>query len=235
MQQQKFSYSSEKKWFVAFALSLTFHSLLLTVSYGDYRQEDMTVREVVPIEVELGRYTEAVVNKSTPSAQSASVSSSETRHYNSQEMAAEDVKKPAATDSSVSVVTEGVPLKTAGDSGANGSGEAIATAEKSGVGNAREQGKSGAAGKLPYVIKSPPPVYPRDARLHGWEGTVRVRVLISESGTVKDTVVVASSGYESVDAAALNGLRRWLFSPAYKDGQPVAAWVVVPVIFDLES
>jgi protein TonB len=63
---------------------------------------------------------------------------------------------------------------------------------------------------------------------------VRVRVLILEKGVVGDTAIVQSSGYGSVDQAAVNGLRRWRFSPAYQGGRPVPAWVVVPVIFELE-
>jgi protein TonB len=87
---------------------------------------------------------------------------------------------------------------------------------------------------LPYVIKGPPPAYPRDARSKGLTGKVRVKVLISELGTVKDAVIALSSGHSSLDDAARQGLQRWLFNPAYRDGRAVAAWVVVPVQFKLE-
>jgi periplasmic protein TonB len=91
-----------------------------------------------------------------------------------------------------------------------------------------------AAGVLPYVIKGPPPAYPREARSKGWTGKVRVRVLISEQGTVKDAAIALSSGHASLDDAARLGLYRWLFKPAYQDGRAVTAWVVVPVLFKLE-
>ena len=100
-------------------------------------------------------------------------------------------------------------------------------------GNAARPGTNG-AGMLPYVIKGPPPPYPREARSKGWTGKVRVRVLISEQGTVKDAVIALGSGYASLDEAARQALQRWLFSPAYQEGRAVAAWVVVPVRFKLE-
>jgi protein TonB len=87
---------------------------------------------------------------------------------------------------------------------------------------------------LPYVISGPPPAYPEDARSKGFAGKVKVKILISEQGTVEDTVIAKSSGYASLDEAARQGLRRWHFSPAYRDGHAVAAWVVVPVTFNLE-
>jgi|GEM_PF-5303057 len=93
-------------------------------------------------------------------------------------------------------------------------------------------GESGS--RLPSVVAGPPPPYPWEARSKGWMGKVRVRVLISEQGTVKETVVVSSSGHESLDDAARQGLRHWLFQPARKDGRYVAAWVVVPVSFRLD-
>jgi protein TonB len=86
---------------------------------------------------------------------------------------------------------------------------------------------------FPYVINGPPPVYPPDARSKGWTGKVKVRVLITEQGTVKDANIAASSGHESLDAAALKAVLRWLFHPAYRDGHPVVAWVAVPVVFKL--
>lgn len=101
-------------------------------------------------------------------------------------------------------------------------------------GNATRPATNSAVGMQPYVIKGPPPAYPRDARSKGLTGKVRVKVLISERGTVEDAVIAQSSGHVSLDDAARQGLHRWLFSPAYRDGRAVAAWVVVPVVFKLE-
>jgi protein TonB len=101
-------------------------------------------------------------------------------------------------------------------------------------GNAASPATSEGTGILPYVISGPPPSYPKDARSNGFAGKVKVKVLISARGIVEDTVIVESSGNASLDDAAKQGLRRWLFRPAYRDGRAVAAWVVVPVMFKLE-
>ena len=61
-----------------------------------------------------------------------------------------------------------------------------------------------------------------------------VKALITATGVVQEVRVAYSSGQSILDQAALEGLRRWRFSPAYHSGQPVAAWVVVPVGFKLE-
>jgi protein TonB len=119
------------------------------------------------------------------------------------------------------------------------SGELTATVDKvirsaSDRESAASLATNGGKGMVPYVISGPPPAYPKDARSMGFAGKVKVKVLISERGTVEDTAIAQSSGYASLDDAARQCLRRWLFSPAYRDGRAVAAWVVVPVMFKLE-
>jgi protein TonB len=91
------------------------------------------------------------------------------------------------------------------------------------------------ADQLPWIITSPAPEYPREARRKGWIGRVSVHVLITEKGTVQQTEIIASSGHTELDEAALMALRKWTFHPAQKDGHVIAAWVVVPVLFRLDS
>jgi protein TonB len=91
------------------------------------------------------------------------------------------------------------------------------------------------ADKLPWIISSPAPEYPRQARRNGWIGRVSVHVLITEKGTVQQTEIISSSGHTELDEAALTALRKWTFHPAQKDGHLIAAWVVVPVLFRLDS
>lgn len=91
------------------------------------------------------------------------------------------------------------------------------------------------ADKLPWIINSPAPEYPREARRKGWIGRVSVHVLITEKGTVQQTEIISSSGHTELDEAALAALRKWTFHPAQKDGHMIAAWVVVPVLFRLDS
>lgn len=90
------------------------------------------------------------------------------------------------------------------------------------------------ADELPWVISSPAPEYPREARRKGWIGHVRVHVLISDRGVVQQTEILSSSGHIELDEATLAALRKWTFHPAQKNGHMVAAWVVVPVQFRLD-
>jgi protein TonB len=45
--------------------------------------------------------------------------------------------------------------------------------------------------------------------------------------------VQRSSGFEMLDRAAIAAVRRWVFEPGRRGGNPVAAWVQVPVRFAL--
>ena len=87
--------------------------------------------------------------------------------------------------------------------------------------------------RQPYVVFGPRPNYPPEARAGGREGKLRVKVLIAENGTPGEVQLAESSGSTSLDEAALTALRRWRFQPALRNGQPVLAWVTVPVIFSL--
>jgi protein TonB len=77
------------------------------------------------------------------------------------------------------------------------------------------------------------PGYPASAREAGVQGTTRVKLLVSIAGTVAEAVVIRSSGSQTLDDAAVAALSRWRFAPAIRDGEPVAAQVVVPVVFSL--
>lgn len=65
---------------------------------------------------------------------------------------------------------------------------------------------SDAAGIRPY--------YPLGARLRGEEGTVKVQVCIGANGQVLECGVAKSSGYTSLDEAALKAVRRARFASA---------------------
>lgn len=58
----------------------------------------------------------------------------------------------------------------------------------------------------------PPPSYPEQARLNGWEGSVTVRFAVDASGRVMVAKVVTSSGRPLLDQEALETVRRrWKF------------------------
>jgi protein TonB len=82
-------------------------------------------------------------------------------------------------------------------------------------------------------LHNPRPAYPAPARRQGWEGTVRLRVRVTEDGRAGQVDIHRSSGYDPLDEAALDAVRRWRFTPAQRGDTPVASWVIVPIAFHL--
>jgi protein TonB len=78
-----------------------------------------------------------------------------------------------------------------------------------------------------------PPDYPEIARRRGQQGRVLLEVNVSAEGTPVSVAVAQSSGYPSLDAAALSAVQRWRFVPATRGGNPIAAVAAVPVRFRL--
>ena len=83
----------------------------------------------------------------------------------------------------------------------------------------------------PIAISRPAPKYPREALLRGTSGTVRVQATVAPDGSIERMEIVQSSGDRYLDRAALEAVRRWRFTPATHNGQPVSATVVIPVVF----
>jgi len=80
----------------------------------------------------------------------------------------------------------------------------------------------------------PAPAYPAVARRREEQGTVTVRVLIGADGSVERAEIADSSGFDSLDDAALDTVRsRWRFVPARHGGVAVESWVLVPIRFAL--
>ena len=75
--------------------------------------------------------------------------------------------------------------------------------------------------------------YPSTARLNGWEGKVVLKVSIRHDGQLKDVEVVKSSGYESLDQAAIEAVRR--ACPLHMKHELTAPMVVLhlPVSYSL--
>jgi len=85
----------------------------------------------------------------------------------------------------------------------------------------------------PVAIAQPLPVYPDIAREAGIEGKVRVYILIGKDGHVLRAEVDDKVHAPMLDAAALEAAKRWVFTPAYTHGRPVAVWDVLPFEFTL--
>lgn len=60
-----------------------------------------------------------------------------------------------------------------------------------------------------------------------------LRVRVSQESVATPMELEHSSGSKALDAAALETVKSWRFSPARRAGDPVAAWVIVPVVFRL--
>lgn len=78
-----------------------------------------------------------------------------------------------------------------------------------------------------------PPAYPALAREQGQEGEAVIRARLDRDGNPDEVLLAASSGFPVLDRAALAAVRRWAFEPGRRGGEPVAAWVQVPVRFAL--
>lgn len=87
----------------------------------------------------------------------------------------------------------------------------------------------------PVPVSSPPPKYPRRALRRGESGEALLRVHVGADGVPRAIDLVRSSGSRSLDRAATDAVRRWRFSPARRDGQPVAGVVQVPIAFQAQQ
>jgi len=79
------------------------------------------------------------------------------------------------------------------------------------------------------------PVYPAGSRRDGEQGTGMFKVLVDEKGHPLDVQVLKSSGFPRLDNAALEAIRKWVFSPAMQNGQGVQSWTRVQVAFQLQN
>jgi protein TonB len=87
---------------------------------------------------------------------------------------------------------------------------------------------------VPLYDQNPAPVYPAAARRRNLEGTVMLEVLVNREGQAAQVRVLRGSGHALLDRSALDGVRRWRFTPALSGGRPQEMWVQVPVRFQLK-
>ncbi len=89
---------------------------------------------------------------------------------------------------------------------------------------------------ITQVAHLTPPVlaYPAAARRAQEQGRVDVRALVDVQGLRQGMAVVRSSGHARLDEAAIAAVRRTPFRPHRENGTPIALWVVMPLIFELD-
>ena len=77
--------------------------------------------------------------------------------------------------------------------------------------------------------------YPRASLVNEEQGRVSMSFLVSSSGEVKDSRVDQSSGYKSLDRAALRSVTHHCrFKPGTKDGAPADTWTKVDYAWKLD-
>jgi protein TonB len=94
---------------------------------------------------------------------------------------------------------------------------------------------SGAANSGVRYRSNPKPPYPEEARRLREEGIVLVSVEVGADGLPVEVTLKQSSGYESLDRAAVEAVKGWTFEPAREGPLPVASRVDVPVRFSLSE
>jgi protein TonB len=93
------------------------------------------------------------------------------------------------------------------------------------------EGPVGDWDQAPRILRQAPPVYPQEAFVKKIEGTVLLEILIGANGDVVATRILRS--IPALDQAAVQAVRQWRFTPAFRRGRPVAMWAQAPVQFKI--
>ncbi|MGH7949958.1 MAG: energy transducer TonB [Candidatus Binataceae bacterium] len=138
---------------------------------------------------------------------------------------------PTGSAPDVATATFGERAIGAASNGSPAGGGSGATSHGAGAGGGDAAGIEVASADY---ARNPLPRYPDYARRHAQQGTVTLRVLVADDGSVRAAMVAESSGFETLDDAALVTVRdRWRFAPARRAGAAVESWVLVPIRFAL--
>jgi len=85
---------------------------------------------------------------------------------------------------------------------------------------------------VPHATYSPDPKYPKKESKAHHRGTVILGLVVDADGLPRDIKVYLPLSPE-FDEAALDAVKKWKFSPATKDGKPIATQTKVEVSFHL--
>lgn len=151
------------------------------------------------------------------------------------EKAASAAPEPAAKPTPEAPAQAGSgPRPAVEQGGGRTDGGAVAAGSQGTAGSATGAGTSEARFDADY-LKNPAPPYPAISRRMGEEGKVVLRVLVTPEGTAGSLEIRTSSGSPRLDESALRTVRQWRFVPARRGDTAVQSWVLVPVVFKLES
>ncbi len=84
----------------------------------------------------------------------------------------------------------------------------------------------------PIPIFNPMPVIPTDLRTHRYSTSVRVEFFVNKDATFT-AKLFSSTGYDELDRVVIDTLKKWKFSPATMDGQPVNGTLKLRIQFSV--
>jgi protein TonB len=85
----------------------------------------------------------------------------------------------------------------------------------------------------PFYKNTPAPPYPKLAKKRGRQGTTLINALIDIHGKAKEITINKTSGYQTLDNAALTAVNKWLFIPAAIGDKKIEMRVTIPVKFEI--
>ena len=86
----------------------------------------------------------------------------------------------------------------------------------------------------PVLVKRVEARYTEGAMRRKVQGVVKLQIVVTAKGTVRDDVKVTQSLDEELDQQAIIAVKQWEFKPGTKDGVAVAVMVNVELSFKLK-
>jgi TonB family protein len=141
----------------------------------------------------------------------------------------------------------GDPLsRIAEASNGTGSGGGIGSGNRGGVGSGNGAGfgpgsgggygggvyRVGGGVTSPQILHQVDPEYSEEARKAKYNGTVLLKIVVDETGRVRDVQVVRGVGL-GLDEKAIEAVNKWKFKPGMRNGVPVAVSATIEVNFRL--
>lgn len=81
----------------------------------------------------------------------------------------------------------------------------------------------------PVPVAKVRPVYSDSTRAAGIKGRVMLHVLVGRDGRVRNIKVIG--GITGLNDAAVDAVKKWIFTPALSNNKPIAVWTEVPIDF----
>jgi protein TonB len=88
-------------------------------------------------------------------------------------------------------------------------------------------------GRNASYLFNPKPGYPKEARARKQQGQVIIALQVTAQGLPEQVEVSETSGFDSLDQAAIGAVKNWHFIPAESGHLPIASRVEVPINFKL--